>query len=176
MTIHSSNPFAAPEPDRDPLRRFRGRMIAPVSVWAAKNGQRSAGWTLSSFLVADGRPAEVIGILDDESELAELLAMTPTLTVNLLGWPHRSLADAFAGVGPAPGGAFRLAAWRDTDWGPVLDDGPGWLGARMAAAPVHAGWGLLLRANIEHIEIGPEPTDGLLGYVRGRYQSITSRL
>ena len=175
MTIHSSHPFAAPEPERDPLRRFRGRMVAPVSVWAAKDGQRAAGWTLSSFLVADGRPAEVIGILDEEAELADLLAATTTLTVNLLSWPHRGLADAFAGVGPAPGGAFKLADWHDSDWGPVLDDGPGWLGARVAAEPAHAGWGLLIRATIEHVEIGPDPADGLLGYVRGRYQSVASR-
>ena len=85
------------------------------------------------------------------------------------------VADAFAGIGPAPGGAFKLADWHDSDWGPVLDDGPGWLGARVAAEPAHAGWGLLVRATIEHIEIGPDPADGLLGYVRGRYQSIPSR-
>jgi flavin reductase (DIM6/NTAB) family NADH-FMN oxidoreductase RutF len=176
VTIHSSHPFAAPEPERDPLRRFRGRMVAPVSVWVAKDGERTAGWTLSSFLVADGRPAEVIGILDEESELADLLGTMQTLTVNLLSWSHRGLADAFAGIGPAPGGAFKLGAWHDTDWGPVLDDGPGWLGARVATDPAHAGWGLLIRATIEHVEIGPDPADGLLASVRGRYQSVASRL
>ncbi len=174
MSIHSTHPFATPEPDRDPLRRFRGRMTAPVSVWAATANERSAGWTLSSFLVADGDPAEVIGVLDDEAEFADLLALTPTFTVNLLSWPHRGLADAFAGLAPAPGGAFKLGRWTDTDWGPVLDDAPGWLGARLMGEPGRAGWGLLVRAVIEHVEIGPDPAEGLLAYVRGRYQAISA--
>jgi flavin reductase (DIM6/NTAB) family NADH-FMN oxidoreductase RutF len=173
VTIHHSHPFATGEQDRNPLRRFRGRMTSPVSIWAAADGGNRAGWTLSSFLVAEGDPGEVIGVIDEESALADLLAETATVTVNLLGWDQRNLADAFAGVAPAPGGPFALAAWTDTEWGPVLLNSLGWVGARLRPDPDHAGWGLLLRAVVERVEIQPGPTEDLLCYARGRYRSLT---
>lgn len=173
MTIHHSHPFATGEQDRNPLRRFRGRMTAPVSIWAAAGGGNRAGWTLSSFLVAEGDPGEVIGVIDEESALADLLTETATVTVNLLGWDQRNLADAFAGVAPAPGGPFALAAWTDTEWGPVLLNSLGWVGARLRPDPDRAGWGLLLRALVERVEIQPDPTEDLLCYARGRYRSLT---
>lgn len=155
-------------------------MSSPVSIWTADTGGRRAGWTLSSFLVADGEPAEVVGILDEDSDLADRLTGTdmgtgpagthPQLVVNLLGWSHRGLADAFAGVAPAPGGAFKLGRWVDSDWGPALADAPAWLGARVLRPIEHAGWGLLVRAVVEHVEIGPEPEAGMLSYLRGRYR------
>jgi flavin reductase (DIM6/NTAB) family NADH-FMN oxidoreductase RutF len=152
-------------------------MAAPVSVWAAGEGTGRAGWTLSSFLVADGEPPEVVGLLDEDSVLADrLTAADPvraaTLTVNLLGWTHRGLADAFAGVAPAPGGPFTLGSWQATAWGPVLADAPGWLGARLVGEPQRAGWSLLVRAVVEHVELGAEPADGMLGYLRGRYRAV----
>ena len=173
MTIHHSHPFAAEEQDRSPLRRFRGRMASPVSIWAAASGQNRAGWTLSSFLLADGDPGEVIGLIDEESALADILAEATTVTVNLLGWDQRALADAFAGVAPAPGGPFALAPWTETEWGPVLVESVGWIGARLRPDPDHAGWGLLLRAVVERVEIQAPPTEDLLCYVRGRYRSLT---
>jgi flavin reductase (DIM6/NTAB) family NADH-FMN oxidoreductase RutF len=172
VTIHHSHPFEVGEEDRNPLRRFRGRMTSPVSIWAAAGGGRRAGWTLSSFLVADGDPGEVIGLVDEESALADILSETTTVTVNLLGWGQRTLADAFAGVAPAPGGPFALATWNDTEWGPVLGNALGWIGARLKPDPEHAGWGLLLRAVVERVEIQPSPADELLCYVRGRYRSL----
>jgi flavin reductase (DIM6/NTAB) family NADH-FMN oxidoreductase RutF len=177
VTIHSTHPFATPEPERDPFRRLRGRMPSAVSVWAAGQGARRAGWTLSSFLVAEGEPAEVLGVLDEDSALAERLLASEavadrSLTVNLLGWQHRGLADAFAGVAPAPGGLFTLGRWRDTEWGPVLDDTPGWLGVRLRSVPDHAGWSLLVRATVEHVELGTDPAEGMLAYVRGRYRAV----
>lgn len=172
MTIHHSHPFTVGEQDRNQLRRFRGRMASPVSIWAAAANGTRAGWTLSSFLVADGEPPEVIGLIDEESPLADVLAETPTLTISLLGWRQRALADAFAGVAPAPGGPFALSAWQDTDWGPVLETSLGWIGARLKPEPDHAGWGLLLRGVVERVEISPESADELLCYVRGRYRSL----
>jgi flavin reductase (DIM6/NTAB) family NADH-FMN oxidoreductase RutF len=172
VTIHHSHPFAADEQDRRPLRRFRGRMASPVSIWAAAADGMRAGWTLSSFLVADGDPAEVIGLVDEESPLADVLAHSATLTVNLLGWPHRNLADAFAGVSPAPGGPFTLAVWQETEWGPVLESSLGWIGARLKPDADHAGWGLLLRAVVERVEIPSEPAEELMCFVRGRYRSL----
>lgn len=171
VTIHSEHPFLPPEEARNPVRRFRGRLSLPVSVWAADRNGRRAGWTVSSMLVADGEPAEVLGLLDEDADLADLLADGGTLTISLLGGVHRGLADAFAGVAPAPGGPFRLGHWSDTDWGPVLADAPAWLGARLSDHEGHAGWTLLLRAVIEHVEI-VDGADEVLGYLRGRYLTL----
>lgn len=176
MTIHSEHPFADPPGDRSPLRRFRGRLASPVSVWTAADGGRRAGWTVSSFLVADGEPGEVVGLVDEDSDLADLLGRPgsqPAVVVNLLGWPQQQLADAFAGQAPAPGGVFRLGEWTGSAWGPVLFGSAGWIGARLLAeAPVHAGWGLLVRAVVEHVELPTMPDDGLLVHVRGRYRAL----
>ena len=55
----------------------------------------------------------------------------------------------------------------------MLEGAPGWLGARLVGEPQPAGWSLLVRAVVEHVEIGPEPSDGMLGYLRGRYRAVS---
>lgn len=155
-------------------------MPAPVSVWTSGRGASRRGWTISSLMVADGAPAEVVGLLDEDSDLADLLlprspvpgAQDPTFVVNLLSWPQRSLADVFAGLAPAPGGAFTLGSWTDTDWGPALHGGGGWIGARMTTTPGHAGWGLLVRGVVEHVEVPDLGADGVLTSFRGRYRPM----
>ena len=177
MSIHSEHPFATPAGERSPLRRFRGRMVAPVSVWTAGTGRARAGWTVSSFLLADGEPGEVVGVVDEDSDLADLLRVSadgtaPTVVVNLITYPQRTLADAFAGQAPAPGGVFRLGTWTDSPWGPVLEGSAGWLGARLVGEPDHAGWGLLVRATVEHVELPEVGDDGLLAHARGHYRAL----
>lgn len=172
MTIHSEHPFLPPDGERNQVRRLRGRMPAPVTVWTAELAGRRVGWTVSSVLVADGQPAELLGLLDEDSDLADAVLETRAFAVSLLGGTHRALADAFAGVAPAPGGVFRLGSWRETAWGPVLTDAAGWLGARMLAGqPEHAGWALVIRAEVEHVELG-EPATDVLAHLRGRYRSL----
>jgi flavin reductase (DIM6/NTAB) family NADH-FMN oxidoreductase RutF len=173
MTIHSEHPFTGGP--RDPIRQFRGRMPAPVSIWAATAGQRWAGWTVSSFLVADGAPPIVVGLVDEDSDLATAISAGSTFTVSLLGWQHRGLADPFAGLAPAPGGLFRLGSWVETAWGPILTDSQGWLGARLlTTVGEHAGWPLLIRAEIEHAELSGEGEERLLAHARGRYVALSA--
>ena len=71
MTIHTEHPFL--DPERDPLRRFRGRLAAPVTVLTGGDGASREGWTVSSLLLADGRPPQMLALLDADSELAEAL-------------------------------------------------------------------------------------------------------
>jgi flavin reductase (DIM6/NTAB) family NADH-FMN oxidoreductase RutF len=124
------------------------------------------------MLVADGQPAELVGLLDEDSELADVIQQTRTVAVTVLTGAHRGLAEAFAGAAPAPGGAFRLGRWTETSWGPVLDDGAGWVGARLGdGEPEHAGWALLVRATVEHVALGEAAVD-VLGHIRGRYRSV----
>jgi flavin reductase (DIM6/NTAB) family NADH-FMN oxidoreductase RutF len=174
VTIHSEHPFLPPEGERSSLRRFRGRAVAPVTLWTAYAGERRVGWTVSSLLVADGPEPSLIGLLDPDADLTEAVVSgegtTTRLAVSLLGWQHRQLPDAFAGLAPAPGGPFRLAEWRETPYGPVLADAPGWLGATVLESRT-VGWSTLLTARIDEVEVGPAETE-LLGHVRGRYLPI----
>lgn len=171
MTIHSEHPFLPPDRDRSPVRRFRGRLPAPVTLWTSPG---PAGLTVSSLLIADGEPAELIGLIDPDSDLADALADHDTVAVSLLGGDDQRLADAFAGQTPAPGGPFRLAEWTDTDWGPVLTGASAWLGARVVDRTTTAGWALLVRATIERVELA-DPTAAALAHLRGRYGSVGIR-
>jgi flavin reductase (DIM6/NTAB) family NADH-FMN oxidoreductase RutF len=79
MTIHSDHPFA--EPQQDPVRRFRGRVGGTVSLWTTGSGSARAGLTVTSYLVANGDPPHVLGLVDPESELAEAVVDTGTVVV-----------------------------------------------------------------------------------------------
>lgn len=175
MTIHSDHPFLPPEGERSPLRRFRGRLLAPVSLWTAYAGERRVGWTVSSLLVADGPEPTLLGLLDPDAELTESIesgaGLPRAAAVSLLGWQHRHLPDAFAGLAPAPGGPFRLTEWQETRFGPVPTNVAAWLGATVVdTRPI--GWSTLVTARIEHVEIDDESAGDLLCHVRGRYLPI----
>lgn len=119
MTIHSTDPFATPEEQRLPLRRLRGRLAAPVTLWTADGPAGPAGLTVSSVLVADGEPGRILGLVDDESQLWEAVREVRRFAVCVLGPGDRRLADQFAGLLPAPGGPFRGYEWIQTPYGPV---------------------------------------------------------
>lgn len=171
-----SDPFATPEPDRSPLRRLRGRLPAAVTLWTATGADgRPAGLTVSSTVLVDGEPGHIIGVLDEESTLWEAVRASGRFAMAPLRKPDGQLADMFAGLMPAAGGAFGVAGggtWQETGYGPVLAGVAGWAGCRLdEARPL--GWGLLVTGTVERVEIAdvtPEP----LIHVRGRYDT-TSR-
>jgi flavin reductase (DIM6/NTAB) family NADH-FMN oxidoreductase RutF len=166
VSIHSEHPFTEPESERDPVRRLRGRIGGGVSLWTT-GGTARAGLTVSSLMVAPGDPPRVLGLVDPDSDLFDAVQVTGTVVVALLGWEHRDLADAFAGVAPAPGGPFRAGRWRDTEWGPVLDGVSAWAGVRVDRSDHQVGWSVLLEGVVEHVEIGVETAP--LVHRRGRY-------
>ena len=178
MSIHSGNPFVEPPSERNPLRRLRARLPAPVTVWAAGAGVGRVGLTVSSILVADGDPGEVLGLIDGDSDFADALedSTDGRIAISLLGQNDRSVADVLAGLAPSPGGMFRTGRWTDTEWGPVLIGAPAWLGVRLAPEEDrtdhdHAGWARLVQARIERTEIADPATDPLV-YLRGRYRVV----
>jgi 3-hydroxy-9,10-secoandrosta-1,3,5(10)-triene-9,17-dione monooxygenase reductase component len=169
VTIDPSDPFATPEHLRSPVRRLRGRLPAAVTLWTARDPDgRPAGLTVSSTLVADGDPGRLLGLLDDESELWTAAQASGRFAVQLLEPADRQLADRFAGLMPAPGGLFGGEDWLDTEYGPVLAGRENWAGCRLdGVRPL--GWGLLIEATIEQIELADgEP---LLHY-RGRFHTV----
>ncbi len=166
MTIHSEHPFLEPESERDPIRRLRGRLGGAVTLWTAGDADERAGLTVSSLMVAAGDPGRVLGLVDPDSDLAEELQRTGRAVVHLLVWEHRDLADAFAGVAPAPGGPFRLGRFEQTSWGPRLTDAGTWAGVSLESA-VDVGWSSLLTCVIDEVTLGDDAPP--LVHRRGRY-------
>jgi 3-hydroxy-9,10-secoandrosta-1,3,5(10)-triene-9,17-dione monooxygenase reductase component len=170
VTIHTTDPFATPESDRSAVRRLRGRLASPVTLWTAGSGRSRAGLTVSSMLVVDGSPGRVVGVVDDESSLWETVSQTERLVISVLGAGDEQLADRFAGLLPAPGGLFRDPVWAETAWGPVLSAASAWAGCRLDGARPF-GWGLLVEATIDEVSLG-EPAPPLVHH-RGRYRGIS---
>lgn len=169
MTIHGGHPFLPPESERSPVRRLRGRLTLGVTLWTSTLHDRPVGLTVSSMLVADGEPGRVLALLDPDSDLYDALLVSGTAAISLLTYEHRALADAFAGVAPAPGGPFRMGSWSDTEWGPVVVDAPTWAGCRIAdGEPREVGWALLVEAVLERVELAEEQHMPLV-HRRGRY-------
>ena len=168
MTIHGEHPFLPAEPDRDPVRRFRGRLASPVTLWTSEYAGERAGLTVSSVLVANGEPGHVVGVIDPDSKLWDTLRDSGRAVVALLSDAHRGLADAFGYVAPAPGGPFKLGTFESSEWGPVLTSTT-WAGCSLVEQ-VAVGWGLQIRLEIEHVSVAEDT--GALVHRRGRYHPI----
>jgi flavin reductase (DIM6/NTAB) family NADH-FMN oxidoreductase RutF len=165
VTIHASHPFADPEPD--PVRRFRGRVGGAVSLWTSGQEADRAGLTVTSFLLAAGDEARVLALLDPDADLTETLLASGRGVVQLLTWDDRDLAEMFAGQAPAPGGAFRQAAFVPTSWGPRLESARTWAGVRVEDRR-RVGWSTLVTTVVEHLEVGDDDGEPLR-HRRGRY-------
>lgn len=164
MTIHSTHPFA--DPDRDPVRRLRGRLGGAVTLWTAGTERDRAGLTVTSVMLAHGEPAHVLGLLDPESDLAERLLETQRAVVQLLSWTHRDLAEAFAGTTPAPGGPFRTGEFEQTPWGPRLTTSSAWAATTLVDTR-EVGWSLEVTCGVDEVEVGDEGAPLL--HRRGRF-------
>jgi len=170
VTIHHENPFADPPASRDALRQFRGRLPAPVTLLASGSGRDRFGLTVSSLLVVLGEPGHVVAMVDPDSSVGTALEPGQLFTVSVLGPDDAYLAEAFAGLAPAPGGLFRLGRWTQTDFGPVLE-GATWLGATVTdVRPL--GWTHEVVARVDRVEL--ERPDVLL-HQRGRYLTVDER-
>ena len=166
--LHSEHPFLLPAAERVPVRRVRGRLAAPVTLWTAGAGSERVGLTVSSVLVVE--PGVLLGVVGEDTDLADALEESAPVVVHVLDWRHRRLADAFAFVAPAPGGPFRLTDWAPTPWGPVLRPAPTWVGCRVRGTRT-VGYGLLVEAEVEHTAVEDEPADPLV-WQRGEYRHL----
>lgn len=169
MTIHTDHPFLPDPADRDPVRRFRSRLPVPVTIVTGGTAANRAGLTISSFLVTEGDPGEVLLLVNPNTDLWDAIEQTRRLVVHVCSADRRGLAEVFAGRQPSPGGPFAAATVTDGPWGPVLEDLPD--RARVTVTSVDpAGWAGLVRGRIDQVEVSGE-AEPLL-YFRGRYRAL----
>ncbi len=167
--IRGEHPFRTPEPARDPARRLRGRLAAPVTIVTAGTGEGRTGLTVSSIVVAEGDPPLVYTLVGSATDLWVAIAETGRFVVHVATARDRVTADVFAGLRPSPGGLFAGRDVEETEYGPVLAD----LGNR-AYCTMREGreesYSVLVSGAIDRVEID-ELTDPL-AYFRGAYRVL----
>lgn len=167
--IHDDHPFRDPPAERDPVRQFRGRLVAPVTVVTAGTVDRPAALTVSSLMVAEGQPSSVVLLIGSTTDLWDAMAESTRFVVHVLDRSQRDDADAFAGLRPRPGGVFSEVRVEPSDWGPVLSEAPNRIYCRLDATtelPFHQ----LVVGEIERVEIA-ELEDPAV-YFRGEHRKL----
>ncbi len=152
-SLRYGNPWADPPTARDPLRRLRGHLVLPVTVWLAGDVDGRApltGLTVSSVLMSQGEPPLLAGLVTPSSDLADLLGhSSDRFVVHVLGAAHRRLAQHFAGDLAAP--AELLVASNSTH-GPLLEAVADRVLCRTTSVKPF-GWSLLVEAEMEGLQV-----------------------
>jgi len=169
IRIGTVHPFATPPERRDPARRLRGRLVAPVTVWTAGRPPGGAGLTVSSLLVAEGEPARLLGLIDPTSAFWEAMQEAGTFVVHLLAAGDRPLAERFAEKRPPVRGAFEGLVVAPSPWGPVLDGTRPRASCRLAGSTT-VGYAELVEGVVERLEL--HDLDDPLAWLHGRYRSL----
>lgn len=167
--IHDENPFAESPDRRDPIRRFRGRLSAPVTVVTSGVGDKRTGLTVSSLIVIEGEPGLVQMVVGPSTDLWDVVEETGAFVVHICQEGHRDLAQVFAGLRPSPGGIFAGLEVTISDHGPVI----GQLANRAFCRFLEkgeAGYSGLVVGAIERVEV-TNITEPLV-YFRGGYRSL----
>ena len=163
------NPFADPPEARDPVRRLRGRLAAPVTIVTSGRADAAAGLTVSSLVVAEGEPGLVYMLVGSTTDLYLQIEASRRFVIHVCSAEDRELADVFAGFRPNPGGVFAGSAVSDSEHGLVLDD----LGTRAYCTLSGAreeSYSVLVSGVIDRVEAGD--SDDPLAYFRGRYRTL----
>lgn len=163
-----------PEDRRDPVRRLRGRMPAPVTVWTAWGpGRRAVGLTVSSVMVAEGEPALILGLLGPLTDLYEALESTGRFVVHVLDAGQVRLADQMAGRYPAD--PFSGQETEASEFGPALVSAPVRAYCRLESRQA-AGWFELVSARVDHVAIPDEEASAWpLVHFRAWYGTVAPR-
>lgn len=165
--IHSEHPFIPPPDQRDPARRLRGRLAAPVTIVTAGAASARTGLTVSSLVVAEGDPPLAYCLLGPDSDLLLAIEETGRFVVHVCDQADREAADVFAGIRPSPGGLFSNRATEISAYGPRLA-GFGTYAYCSLVDTREESYSALVRATIDEIHTD-EMADPLL-YFRGRYR------
>ena len=167
-----SDPFELPDEERDEIRRLRGRLPMPVTIWTAYGEKgRPEGITVSSVLVGEGEPASILGLVAPDSSFWEAVRSSKRFVAHILDQGQSRMADQFALR--YPGDPFEGLSVERSDHGPVLSD----VATRAAGTLlgfIDGGYSLLLRGSIDEVDLDLNPTQPLIHY-RGRYFTIGVR-
>lgn len=169
--VHYEDPFATPAAARSPARRLRGGLAHPVTIWTATGPEGHVGLTMSSVLVADGEPPEILGLIAPTTELFGVLSETGRFVVHVLERDDWKLADIFAGLRPNPGGLFAGLSVEVSDYGPVIRSPVVAFCTLVAIETV--GYHELVRATVDRVDAG-DITDPLVHF-RGRYRRLNDK-
>ncbi|MDF2739413.1 MAG: flavin reductase domain protein fmn-binding protein [Actinomycetia bacterium] len=169
IRVGSQPPFAVPPERRDRARRWRGRLVAPVTVWTAGQLPGGAGLTVSSVLVAEGQPARLLGLIDPTSAFFAAAQESGAFVVHVLAAGDRALAERFSEVRPPIRGMFERLQVAASPWGPVLGGSRPRAACRLAGSAT-VGHGELVEGVIEQLEL-PDLEDPL-AYLHGSYRSV----
>src|SRR5579884_2047030 len=91
------DPFRTPADGGDRIRRLRGRLAAPVTVWTAQRADgEAAGITVSSVMLVEGDPPAVVGVVGPLSEFREAVVASGRFVVHVLSSAQVRLADQCA--------------------------------------------------------------------------------
>jgi flavin reductase (DIM6/NTAB) family NADH-FMN oxidoreductase RutF len=167
--IHHDNPFADDPDSRDPIRRFRGRLSAPVTIVTAGAEDNQTGLTVSSLVVVEGEPGLVQAVVGPMSDLWDVVAETRRFVVHICNDDHRGLAEVFAGIRPSPGGIFETTTVTESEWGPILDE----IGDRAFCTLESArelGYAGLITGRIDQVDVADLSKP--LVYFRGKFRSL----
>lgn len=167
--IHGDNPFVEAPDQRDPIRRFRGRLTAPVTIVTSGTGSDRTGLTVSSLNVVEGEPGVVQIVVGPTSDLWDVVARSRKFVVHICRSGDRALAEVFAGLRPSPGGVFAGLSVTETEFGPVIE----MLGDRAYCtftSQSEIGFSGVVTGEIDHIDVG-DLVDPLV-YFRGSYRGL----
>lgn len=166
--IHSENPFVDDPNSRDPVRRFRGRLTAPVTIVTA-GSEKKTGLTVSSLVVIEGEPGRVEAVIAPTSDLWDEIADAGRFVVHVCGDEHRGRAEVFAGLRPSPGGVFAGLVVTESEWGPVIDDMTDRAYCTFETRR-EVGYSGLVTGRIDQVEVADSAQP--LAYFRGRYHTL----
>ena len=148
----SENPFLPPTDGRDPDRRFRGRLAAPVTIVTAGSGRSRTGLTVSSLFIVEGDPSQIHLVVGPQTDLWDVVEASGRCVVHIARDSHQAVADVFAGLRPSPGGMFAAMETTESEWGPVLAD----LGDRAYCRLLgmqEEGWSGVMSLAMDRVEV-----------------------
>jgi 3-hydroxy-9,10-secoandrosta-1,3,5(10)-triene-9,17-dione monooxygenase reductase component len=169
IRVGMQDPFAVPPERRDPARRLRGRLVAPVTVWTAGHRSTGAGLTVSSVLVAEGQPARLLGLIDPTSAFWEAAQEARAFVVHILAASDQALAERFSEIRPPLRGPFDGLEVAESPWGPVLGGRRPRAACRLTES-VPFGYAELVQGVIERLEL--HDLEDPLAYLHGSYRSV----
>ena len=171
--IHAEHPFADLPEDRDPVRRFRGRLANPVTIITSGEGDRRTGLTVSSLFVAGGEPGRLHAVVGPNSDLWDVAAETERFVVHVCRVEDTGLAEVFAGLRPSPGGLFATTNTTPSNWGPLLDELPDRMFCSLESRAESGSTGVFV-AVIDDVELSD--IEDPLVHFRGTYRTLAPRL